>query len=88
MKNCVRIDKRQGCEKRSRIADWENDTVIGSGHQGCWSRYGGAQVTLTTLPRQRSEVGGRWLICSRPHKRRCKTITLDNGKGLPDRVSL
>ena len=34
LKNCVRIDKRpKVVEKRSRIADWEGDTVIGSGHQ-------------------------------------------------------
>ena len=35
LKNCVRIDQRPKIvDKRSRIADWEGDTVIGCGHHG------------------------------------------------------
>ena len=35
LKNCKRIDERpKVVDKRSRIADWEGDTVIGRGHQG------------------------------------------------------
>ena len=85
LKNCVRIDKRpKVVEKRSRIADWEGDTVIGSGHQGVLvtlverkSRYSLAAA----LPRRTSDLVGEAMVdLLRPHKRRCKTITLDNGK--------
>jgi len=35
LRNCKRIDQRpKVVDKRSRIADWEGDTVIGCGHQG------------------------------------------------------
>jgi IS30 family transposase len=89
LKNCVRIDKRpKVVEKRSRIADWEGDTVIGSGHQGVLvtlverkSRY----TLAAPLPRRTSTLVGQAMIdLLRPHKRRCKTITLDNGKEFAD----
>ena len=89
LKNCVRIDKRpKVVEKRSRIADWEGDTVIGSGHQGVLvtlverkSRYSLAAA----LPRRTSDLVGEAMVdLLRPHKRRCKTITLDNGKEFAD----
>lgn len=85
LKNCVRIDKRpKVVDKRRRIADWEGDTVIGGGHQGVLvtlverkSRY----TLAAPLPRRTSDQVGQAMIdLLRPHKERCKTITLDNGK--------
>ncbi len=85
LKNCVSIDQRpKVVDERSRIADWEGDTVIGRGHQGvlvtlveCKLRY-----TLSApLPRRTSAEAGEAIIkMLRPHKDCCETITLDNGK--------
>lgn len=85
LKNCRRISERpKVVDKRSRIADWEGDTVIGRGHQGVLvtlverkSRY----TLAAQLPRRTSaEVGQMVIDLLRPHKARCKTITFDNGK--------
>lgn len=89
LNNCVRIDKRpKVVDKRSRIADWEGDTVIGQGHQGVLvtlverkSRY----TLAAPLPRRTSAAVGKAVIdLLRPHKERCKTITFDNGKEFAD----
>lgn len=89
LRNCVRIDQRpKVVDKRSRIADWEGDTVIGCGHQGVLvtlverkSRY----TLAAPLPRRTSALVGQAMIdLLRPHKDRCKTITLDNGKEFAD----
>jgi IS30 family transposase len=89
LKNCVRIDQRpKVVDKRSRIADWEGDTVIGRGHQGVLvtlverkSRY----TLAAALPRRTSALVGQAMIdLLRPYKERCKTITLDNGKEFAD----
>lgn len=89
LRNCIRIDQRpKVVDKRSRIADWEGDTVIGSGHQGVLvtlverkSRY----TLAAPLPRRTSALVGQAMIdLLRPHKERCKTITLDNGKEFAD----
>ena len=85
LKNCRRISERpKVVDKRSRIADWEGDTVIGRGHQGVLvtlverkSRY----TLAAPLPRRTSAAVGQTVIeLLRPHKERCKTITFDNGK--------
>lgn len=85
LKNCRRISERpKVVDKRSRIADWEGDTVIGRGHQGVLvtlverkSRY----TLAAPLPRRTSaEVGQAVIDLLRPHKGRSKTITFDNGK--------
>ncbi len=89
LRNCTRIDKRpKVVDKRSRIADWEGDTVIGSGHQGVLvtlverkSRY----TLAAPMPRRTSDLVSQAMIeLLRPHKKRCKTITLDNGKEFAD----
>ena len=85
LKGCVRIDQRPKIvDERSRIADWEGDTVIGRGHQGVLvtlaeraSRY----TLAAPLPRRTSAAVGQAVIeLLRPHKERCRTITFDNGK--------
>lgn len=89
LKNCVRIDQRpKVVQERSRIADWEGDTVIGRGQQGVLvtlaerkSRY----TLAAPLPRRTSAAVGQAVIdLLRPHKQRCKTITFDNGKEFAD----
>lgn len=89
LRNCTRIDQRpKVVDQRSRIADWEGDTVIGCGHQGVLvtlverkSRY----TLAAALPRRTSALVGQAMIdLLRPHKERCKTITLDNGKEFAD----
>ena len=89
LRNCVRIDQRpKVVDKRNRVADWEGDTVIGRGHQGVLvtlverkSRY----TLAAPLPRRTSEQVSRAMIeLLGPHKARCKTITLDNGKEFAD----
>lgn len=71
-------------EQRSRIGDWEGDTVVGKNHQG----------VLLTLVERKSRYTLAWQLDSRhsagvtqaviellrPHKRQCHTLTFDNGK--------
>lgn len=85
IKNRVGIDERpEVVDQKSRIGDWEGDTVIGKNHRGALvtlaerkSRYVlAAQVPGKHAPGVTAEVT-RLL---RPHKRRCHTVTFDNGK--------
>lgn len=85
LKDRVCIEQRPAIvETRSRIGDWEGDTVIGKGHQG-------VLVTLVerksryTLARQLDSrhsalVTEAVIELLRPHKAWCETITFDNGK--------
>ena len=71
-------------DQRSRIGDWEGDTVVGKNHQG----------VLLTLVERKSRYTLAWQLDSRhsagvtqaviellrPHKRQCHTLTFDNGK--------
>lgn len=85
LKNCARIDQRpKVVERRSRIADWEGDTVIGKAHQGALltlverkSRY---TLAAPLLSRHSKSVSHKVIDLLRPHKARCKTLTFDNGK--------
>lgn len=83
--NRVCIEQRPGIvDKKSRIGDWEGDTVTGKDHQGFLvtlverrSRYTlAAQVnTKEALP-----VAEAIISMLRPHKQQCHTITFDNGQ--------
>jgi transposase, IS30 family len=85
LKNRVSIEQRPAVvDKRSRIGDWEGDTVIGKGHQGVLvtlverkSRY-----TLATRldSRHSNKVTQAIIALLGPHKQQCKTLTFDNGK--------
>ena len=85
LKNRISIEQRPAVvDKRSRIGDWEGDTVIGKGHKGVLvtlverkSRY-----TLAARLNSRHSVGVTQAIMEllRPHKAQCKTLTFDNGK--------
>lgn len=83
--NRVCIEQRASIvDKKSRIGDWEGDTVVGKDHQGFVvtmverkSRYTlAAQVdTKEALP-----VAEAIIVMLRQHKQVCHTITFDNGK--------
>ena len=71
-------------DQRSRIGDWEGDTVIGKQHQGALvtlverkSRY-----TLACRLASRHSAGVTEAVIEllRPHRGQCRTLTFDNGK--------
>lgn len=83
--NRIGIEQRPAVvDHRSRIGDWEGDTVIGKGHQGALvtlverkSRY-----TLACQVASRHSTGVTQAVVEllRPHRRLCHTLTFDNGK--------
>ncbi|NMM39017.1 MAG: IS30 family transposase [Glaciimonas sp.] len=84
IKNRLSIDLRPDIvDQKTRIGDWEGDTVIGKAHQG-------ALVTLVdrcsryTLVRRvdSKHTNGVCATISMlgPHKAQCHTITFDNGR--------
>lgn len=85
LRNRTSIELRPAVvDRRSRIGDWEGDTIIGKGHQGVLltlverkSRY-----TLAGQLDSRHSAGVTQALIEllRPHKARCKTLTFDNGK--------
>jgi len=85
LKNRIGIEQRPCVvNQRSRIGDWEGDTVIGKGHKGVLvtlverkSRY-----TLACRLDSRHSTGVTQAVIEllRPHKAQCKTLTFDNGK--------
>ena len=85
LKGRICIEQRPAIvEARSRIGDWEGDTVIGKGHQGVLvtlverkSRYTLAQQLDS---RHSAGVTEAVIALLRPHKSLCQTITFDNGK--------
>jgi len=83
--NRIGIEQRPAVvDQRSRIGDWEGDTVIGKNHKGVLvtlverkSRY-----TLACQLNSRHSAGVTEAVIAllRPHRRRCYTLTFDNGK--------
>jgi IS30 family transposase len=89
LKNRVSIEQRPAVvDKRSRIGDWEGDTVIGKAHKGVLvtlverkSRY---TLACHLKSRHSALVSEAVIELLRPHKRYCKTLTFDNGKEFAD----
>ena len=85
LKNRISIEARPPVvAERSRMGDWEGDTIIGKHHKGGLvtlaerkSRY-----TLAGHIRSKHAKGVRAAITRllKPHKDKCHTLTLDNGK--------
>ena len=85
LKNRVGIEQRPSVvDRRTRLGDWEGDTVIGRGHSGVLvtlverkSRY---TLACALGCREADLVGQAIIELLRAHKQRCHTITFDNGK--------
>lgn len=71
-------------EERSRLGDWEGDTVVGCQEKGAivtlTERKSRFLVAATTRDKQACNVGGALLAALEPHKDRVHTLTLDNGR--------
>lgn len=75
-------------DQKSRIGDLEGDTIIGKNHQGAIvtlvdrkSRY----TFAAQVDAKKSDLVGQAVIdLLRPHKKRCHTLTFDNGKEFAD----
>jgi IS30 family transposase len=83
--NRIDIDQRPAVvEERSRIGDWEADTIVGAGHKGAIlslvervSKY----TLLHKLDNATSKKTGAAIVAKmRPHQKIVHTITSDNGK--------
>ena len=85
IKERVSIDDRPSVvEEKSRIGDWEIDTVIGKGHSGALVTIV-ERVTKFTVSRQvtgktAKEVTKATIALLKPFKEIVHTITADNGK--------
>lgn len=85
IKNRVGIDKRpEIVDQKTRIGDWEGDTVIGKNHKGGLVTLNERKSRYTLSGHIRSKhAGGVTAVMTdllMPHKDKCHTLTLDNGK--------
>lgn len=84
IQNRVGIDQRPSLvENRSRVGDWEGDTVVGRKHLGGLVTMVERKTRYTlacALPRRCAGPTSLAIIeMLKPHATRCLTITLDNG---------
>lgn len=84
IKNRVDIDERPAIvEKRSRIGDWEGDTIIGKGRKGALLTMVERKTLYTVIERltgKRSDLLAKAAVDGMRHlKSKVKTITFDNG---------
>lgn len=80
----VSIDLRpEIVEERSRLGDWEGDTIVGARHKGAVltmvDRKSGYTLLGALSKREANQVEAQaaWLLRAMPH---VKTLTVDNGK--------
>ena len=81
----VDISERPGIvEEKSRIGDWEGDTIVGARHQGAVLSLVDRASRFTLLAllggRTAGETGEAIRRCLEPYKDFVHTITTDNGK--------
>ena len=82
--NRISIDERPAIvNKKSRVGDWEGDTVIGKGHRGVVATLVERKTQYTILTQSKTKQAGsvRQSIEQglAPHRNRVHTITYDNG---------
>lgn len=85
IKNRVSIDERpQVVDDKSRIGDWEIDTVIGKGHSGALvtivERVTNFSVSAQVNSKSAADVTRATIALLKPYKEAVHTITADNGK--------
>ena len=70
--------------EKSRIGDWEGDTIIGKDHQGAIlttnERFSGYVLLAKLQGKNATELATTMTEILLPHKDRCLTMTFDNGK--------
>jgi transposase, IS30 family len=71
-------------DAKSRLGDWEGDTVIGAAHQGVLVTLAERKSRFSLIRRVCSKhaqpVGNAVIELLRPHRKHCHTLTFDNGK--------
>ncbi|MFN3397051.1 MAG: IS30 family transposase [Sulfurimicrobium sp.] len=85
IRNRVSIEERpEIVDQRGRIGDWEGDTVIGKNHKGGLVTLAERKSRYVLAGHIRSKhADGVTAVTTRllnPHKDKCHTLTLDNGK--------
>ena len=85
IKNRVSIDDRPDIvAQKTRMGDWEGDTVIGKNHKGGLVTLAERKSRYVLAGHIRSKhaagVAAVTTRLLRPHKEKCHTITFDNGK--------
>ena len=85
IKNTISIDERPDIvDEKSRIGDWEADTVIGKGHKGVLvtltERYSKLNLIAQVKSKHAECVTQAILDLLEPYKKELCTITFDNGK--------
>lgn len=85
IKNRVSIDARpDSVTRKTRLGDWEGDTIIGKDQQGVVVTLVDRVSRFTLAERLHSKhADGVTTVINRlldPHKQTCHTITFDNGK--------
>jgi len=85
IKGRVSIDERPAVvDEKSRVGDWEIDTVIGKGHQGALvtivERVTNFTLAAQVTSKRAEEVTKATIELLRPYQERVYTITADNGK--------
>ncbi len=84
IKNRVSIDEPKVVDEKSRIGDWEIDTVIGKGHSGALvtivERVTNFTVSAQVNSKSAADVTQATITLLRPFKDVVHTITADNGK--------
>ena len=83
--NRISIEKRPKIvDKKSRIGDWELDTMIGSHHKGVLLTLVERRSNFTLIGKCKDKkaetITSKIIELLRLHKAKVKTLTLDNGK--------
>jgi len=81
----VSIESRPAIvEQRSRLGDWELDTIIGKGHKQAIVSLTERKARLTLIAKEESktasQVGSAIIKLLQPHAQNVHTLTSDNGK--------
>jgi IS30 family transposase len=89
----VFIDKRPAIvDKKSRIGDWEGDTIIGKGHKGAVltlvERKSKLTVALQVDNKTEENVTAAIIELLKPYQSQVHTITFDNGKEFTNHKAL